>query len=96
MLTPRVVLVPKQVCGAHSPFLLQKAVLRKPAAPVGMYVETALRETKAGISCDSSKALAIVSMPVVCQGSFYLLLYFGPRITWGLGLFSFYRRGSRG
>lgn len=64
--------VPKQVCGTLSPFLLQKAVLRK--TRVGTYVETAPRETKAGIFCDGPRVLATVSMPTVCQGSFYLLL----------------------
>lgn len=82
--------VPKQVCGALSPFLLQKAVLRK--THVGTYVETAPRETKAGIFCDGPRVLATVSMPTVCQGSFYLLLlffFFNQRTIWGLDSFRF-------
>lgn len=87
--------VPKQVCGTLSPFLLQKAVLRK--TRVGTYVETAPRETKAGIFCDGPRVLATVSMPTVCQGSFYLLLpplFFNQRTIWGLDFFHFIGEGN--
>lgn len=79
---------PEQVRGALSPFLVQTSVLQKTAACVGIYVETAHRERHGQVTlCDSPRVLARVSVPSVCQGSFYLLLY--RRIIQGLGYSQF-------